>query len=448
MAPQPNTPPASCPSTQDDSTSCTPKGDFNSDSVDAITPSSTGPECVDSIAAAASEIDKGDDEVVQGQLAQKAEVSSPENSAELVAPTSSAVPEDSTQSHSDPNSESSCDSDDEDEDILHHLKTLNSNHLTQFGDSIVRPNNINVTFNDIYITPDAIQALDPLVLQIHFPEQFRTGVLAQNACTGLLLYGPPGTGKTLFVKALAKMANATILSLTGADLQDCRVGESEKKIQRIFSSARAHDGPVVIFIDEADGPFRSRSKDNNTQSHTTNVGQFLIEMDGVNSNGLLNIMIIAAANRPFDMDEGILRRFGRRILVDTPTRQGRECILKIHLRDEMLSEDVDLKDLSRRTADFTGSDLKNLVYEATLAAVRDICRVPRNEEDAVFTRVICHRHFLHALELVHPSPKSDTVDKIHQFHSKFGNKSQRRPHEESEKYQMPLKKRRLDTQNE
>ncbi|KAK6513076.1 hypothetical protein TWF506_009239 [Arthrobotrys conoides] len=366
--------------------------------------------------------------------------------------TTSPGPEfsDHLQSDLDPDEYDSSTSDSEDDDdILRHLKKSNSSHLRKFGDCIINPNDIHVTFDDVHITPDAIEALDPLLLQIQFPEQFRTGILARNTCTGLLLYGPPGTGKTLFVKALAKMANATMISLTGADFQDCRVGESQKKVQELFACARAHDGPVVIFIDEADGPFRSRAMENTTHSHASEIGQFLVEMDGIKSHGNLNIMIVAAANRPFDMDEGILRRFSRRILVDTPTPSGREAILRIHLRDEQVSDDVDLGDLARRTADFTGSDLKNLVFEATLATLRDIYVLTRDGDYAgdMYSRMICHRHFSYALEKIQPSPKSEIVEKIHQFHSKFGSRSQRRPNEAPEKYQLPLKKRKLDVRN-
>ncbi|KAK6507851.1 hypothetical protein TWF481_006273 [Arthrobotrys musiformis] len=351
------------------------------------------------------------------------------------------------------NADDSSGSDSEDDDdILHHLKKSNSKHLRTFREYIIDPNDIQVTFDDIYITSEAIEALDPLLLQLVFPEQFKTGILAQNTGMGLLLYGPPGTGKTLFAKALAKMANATMISLSGADLQDCRVGEGEKKIQALFACARIHDGPVVIFIDEADGPFRSRDKENTTQSHTSEIGQFLVEMDGINSKGNLNIMVVAAANRPFDIDEGILRRFNRRILVDTPTPAGREAILKILLKNEEVSDDVDIKKLSLQTADFTGSDLKNLVVEATLAALREIYVITRNNnntaENGMYPRTICDKHFRRALETIQPSPKSEISEKIHQFHSKFGSKSRRRPNEDPGKYQVPLKKHKRDLQNE
>ncbi|KAF3938748.1 Spastin [Dactylella cylindrospora] len=330
------------------------------------------------------------------------------------------------------------------EEILYHLKKVNANPITELRDCILNPVDINVTFSDVHITPDARDALDPLFFQLYFPDQFRTGVLAQNPSTGLLLYGPPGTGKTQFVKAFAQRANATVLSVTGADFQSHHVGESEKKIQKIFACARAHEGPFVIFIDEADSVFRTRGKENSSQHHTNDVNQFLLEMDGVRSSGLLHVMVIAASNRPFDIDEGILRRLGRRILVDVPTKRDREMILEIHLRGEDVAEDVDICELARRTSDYTGADLKNLVYEAALAAVRDIALQARRTRDyGTQTRVICKKHFIHALSQIQPAPKTETVEKIRKFHNRFGNTSQR----QAEKSTISRKRKRPENEN-
>jgi SpoVK/Ycf46/Vps4 family AAA+-type ATPase len=281
------------------------------------------------------------------------------------------------------------------------------------------------------------------------------GVLAQNPSTGLLLYGPPGTGKTQFVKAFAKMANATILSVTGADFRNCKVGESEKKIQQIFACARAHSGPFVIFIDEADSIFRSRAKEHGSQPHTDDINQFLVEMDGVKSSRLLRVMVIAASNRPFDIDEGILRRLGRRILVDVPTMDDREAILRIHLKNERIANDVNISELARRTADYTGSDLKNLVYEAALTAVREIALHrgtlqppdPTGHSAHDQTRVLHWKHFLHAEKQIQASPKSETVEKIRQFHYRYGNTSQRRPEKAVGKHQLTHKRKRHEYQN-
>lgn len=300
------------------------------------------------------------------------------------------------------------------------------------------PDDIHVTFDDVHITPDAIEALDPVLLQLEMPDQFGFGILAQHPSTGILLYGPPGTGKTQFVRAFAKKANATILSLTGADFRHSHVGESEKRIQQIFAYARDHKGSFVIFIDEADSIFRSRSLDSTSNSHVADLNQFLAEMDGVKSSGLRNVMVIAASNRPFDIDEGILRRLSRRILVDMPTREDREVILKIHLRNERVANDVNLSELARVTGDYTGSDLRDVVHEAALFSLRERRFGAMNAMQAMDSnpelsepmnvggqrRLLQWKHFQAARKRIRPAPKSETAEKVREFHHKFGNSSQ------------------------
>ena len=189
-------------------------------------------------------------------------------------------------------------------------------------------------------------ALDTLTLSLHDPEAFTYGILARSSPQGVLLYGPPGTGKTLLARALAKQANSTILSLSGADIRSRFVGEGEKKIQRIFAYARKIH-PCIIFIDEADALFRSRSSEGNCRGHLEDITQFLQEMDGVRPNDKKSPMVIAATNRPYDIDEGVLRRLGKRILVDVPNAAARHHILNIHLRDEIVAEDADILELAQ-----------------------------------------------------------------------------------------------------
>jgi SpoVK/Ycf46/Vps4 family AAA+-type ATPase len=269
------------------------------------------------------------------------------------------------------------------------------------------------------------------------PEQFKTGILAKQPTTGILLYGLPGTGKTQFVRAFASLANATMLSLTAADFRHSHVGESEKRIQQIFGYARDHQGSFVIFIDEADSIFRSRSLEGNSTSHVSDLNQFLAEMDGIKSSSLRNVMVIAASNRPFDIDEGILRRLSRRILVDLPNKEGREAILKIHLKNETVANDVNLGELARITGDYTGSDLKDLVHEAALICLRQmrlgamqgmypVSGGPNSLGVNQQARALRWEHLRAAKKNTRPAPKSDIVEKIRDFHDKFGNTSQKR----------------------
>jgi SpoVK/Ycf46/Vps4 family AAA+-type ATPase len=271
-------------------------------------------------------------------------------------------------------------------------------------------------------------------LSLYNPSAFTFGVLARSSSPGVLLYGPPGTGKTLLAKALAKQTHATFLTFSSADIRSKYVGEGEKKIKRIFAYARKHH-PCIVFIDEADSLFRSRSAEDSCRGHLSDLNQFLEEMEGIKSKDARCPMVIAATNRPFDIDEGILRRLRKRILVDVPDARAREQILKIHLRGEPIADDVDLselvKELAKTTQDYTGSDLETLVHEAAIAAEGENQYRMRTETPIATAsskashRVLRRAHFVYAKQVVPASPKSDLVAKIMEFHNKFGATTQR-----------------------
>lgn len=299
---------------------------------------------------------------------------------------------------------------------------------------VVQPEDITTKFEDVHVSPDAIEALETVLLPTQAPTQFKVGILSKYSPTGILLYGPPGTGKTLLLKALAKRADAKVLALSSADIRSHLVSKGEKKIKRIFTYASKQSRPCIIFFDEADSLFRSRSSESNCRGDHDMLNQFLSEMDGISSKGLQNVIVIAATNRPFDIDEGILRRLGRRILIDVPNDDARKEIMKIHLRGETLDDDVNLDELVKVTKDYTGSDIRDLVYTAAIAAVREMnglqnrkaSKRPEGVDDLDDSpRVLRREHFLGAWRQIRPAPKSNTVEKIRDFHNKFGNTSQR-----------------------
>jgi SpoVK/Ycf46/Vps4 family AAA+-type ATPase len=233
------------------------------------------------------------------------------------------------------------------------------------------PENIHTTFADVRAPPSTIEALQTLTtLSLTRPEAFKYGVLATDKIPGLLLYGPPGTGKTLLAKAVAKQSRATVLEVSGSDVFEMFVGEGEKNVRAIFTLARKLS-PCIVFIDEADAIFGARSSHSSRTSHRELINQFLREWDGMSSNSNEAAFIMVATNRPFDLDDAVLRRLPRRILVDLPTQADRHAILKIHLKDEVLAPDVDLSKLATETPFYSGSDLKNLSVAAALACVRD-----------------------------------------------------------------------------
>ncbi|GJE90842.1 AAA-domain-containing protein [Phanerochaete sordida] len=244
---------------------------------------------------------------------------------------------------------------------------------------IVDTATITTTFSHVHLPPKTIDSVRTIVsLPLLHPSAFQHGILKEHSMTGCLLFGPPGTGKTLVVRALAKEAGCRMLAVSPSDVMDMYVGEGEKLVKAVFSLARRLS-PCVLFIDEIDALFGARSsarESGGAIAHRGVLTEFMQEMDGLRSSKDDNIIVIGATNRPFDLDDAILRRLPRRLLVDLPGEKEREEILKILLRDEKFAADVDLKQLAKKTESFSGSDLKNLCVSAALDAVKERVEVP------------------------------------------------------------------------
>ncbi|KAL9059508.1 MAG: hypothetical protein Q9206_001468 [Seirophora lacunosa] len=319
---------------------------------------------------------------------------------------------------------------------------------------IIDPSDIRTTFSNVHAPKETLQTLKDLtLLPLACPEEFEYGVLAEQNINGLLLYGPPGTGKTLLAKAVAKECGTTILDVSGADLYDKWVGEGEKNVKAMFSLARKLK-PCIVFIDEADAILGSRDRDGSRTTHRDLINQFLREWDGMKDVASL---IMVATNRPFDLDDAVVRRLPRRILVDLPTEQDREAILKIHLAKESLDPEVSLAKLAADTPLYSGSDLKHLVVTAAQACVREnhdiattttttttpITTTPPSSEnnatEAAGTtdsdpsktstkRVLRPRHFARALEEISASVSEDmgSLTAIKKFDEKYGDRRGKR----------------------
>lgn len=215
-----------------------------------------------------------------------------------------------------------------------------------------------------------------ITLPLIRPDIFSQGLLKNEFLPGMLLFGPPGTGKTLLAKAVARESGARMLEIKASDVFDMYVGEGEKNVAAVFSLARKL-APCVIFLDEVDSIFRARGSSPSLGgggSHASQreiLNQFMVEWDGIRSSGQnQGIVVMASTNRPYELDDAVLRRLPRRILVDLPDEKAREQILGVYLRQEQLDGSVDIQDLAKRTKLFSGSDLKNLCVSAVLAAVR------------------------------------------------------------------------------
>ncbi|MCJ1423495.1 hypothetical protein MMC29_001379 [Sticta canariensis] len=254
------------------------------------------------------------------------------------------------------------------EERMSRLRKTCTTHETRLLSGVIDASSIRTTFADIKAPPETIDTLKTLIsLSLVRPDAFTYGVLATDRIPGLLLYGPPGTGKTLLAKAVAKESGATVLEVSGSDINDMYVGEGEKNVKAIFSLAKKLT-PCIVFIDEADAILGSRGGSSPRTSHRELINQFLREWDGMNDH---SAFIMVATNRPYDLDEACLRRLPRRLLVDLPTEQDREAILRIHLKDEGLDPTVSIPTLASQTPFYSGSDLKNVAVAAALSCVRE-----------------------------------------------------------------------------
>jgi DNA polymerase III delta prime subunit len=303
-------------------------------------------------------------------------------------------------------------------------------HETRLLAGVVDPQNIKTGFNDVHATPESIEALKSMTtLSLMRPDAFSYGVLASDRLTGLLLYGPPGTGKTLLAKAVAKESGATVLEVSGAQIYEKYVGEGEKMVRAVFSLAKKLS-PCVVFIDEADAIFGSRGGSGNRNTHREIINQFLREWDGMDNN---SVFMMVASNRPFDLDDAVLRRLPRRLLIDLPIAKDRESILGIHLRNELLDSSVNLTTLSEQTPLYSGSDLKNVCVSAAIAAVREENElVEKHKDDKDFKlpekRTLTTAHFDKAIAEISASINEDmsSLTAIKKFDEQFGDRRGRK----------------------
>jgi DNA polymerase III delta prime subunit len=303
-------------------------------------------------------------------------------------------------------------------------------HETRLLAGVVDPQNIKTGFNDVHATPESIEALKSMTtLSLMRPDAFSYGVLASDRLTGLLLYGPPGTGKTLLAKAVAKESGATVLEVSGAQIYEKYVGEGEKMVRAVFSLAKKLS-PCVVFIDEADAIFGSRGGSGNRNTHREIINQFLREWDGMDNN---SVFMMVASNRPFDLDDAVLRRLPRRLLIDLPIAKDRESILGIHLRNEILDSSVNLTTLSEQTPLYSGSDLKNVCVSAAIAAVREENElVEKHKDDKDFKlpekRTLTTAHFDKAIAEISASINEDmsSLTAIKKFDEQFGDRRGRK----------------------
>jgi transitional endoplasmic reticulum ATPase len=215
---------------------------------------------------------------------------------------------------------------------------------------------------------------------------------------GILLYGPPGTGKTLLAKAVANESGANFLSVKGPEVLSKWVGESEKALREIFKKAK-QSAPSIVFLDEIDAIAPRRGAYEGSHVTESMVNQLLTSIDGM--EGMEEVVVIGATNRPDILDNGLLRagRFDRLIKVSAPDEPARLAILKVHTKDMPLGKDVDLKELAKLTKGYVGADIESLCREAAIVALREDRKA----------KTVAKNHFDEALRSVRSSVTEEVV---------------------------------------
>jgi cell division protease FtsH len=247
-----------------------------------------------------------------------------------------------------------------------------SNQAMSFGKSrakLMIDNKPKVTFADVAGVDEAKAELQEIVEFLKNPEKFQA--LGARIPKGVLLVGSPGTGKTLLAKAIAGEAGVPFFSISGSDFVEMFVGVGASRVRDLFEQAKKHS-PCIVFVDEIDAVGRQRGAGlgggHDEREQTLN--QLLVEMDGFEPSQ--SVIVIAATNRPDILDAALTRpgRFDRQVIVDAPDVAGREQILKVHVRNKPLAEEIDLPTLAKRIPGFTGADIMNMCNEAALIAAR------------------------------------------------------------------------------
>ncbi|KAJ0232162.1 P-loop containing nucleoside triphosphate hydrolases superfamily protein [Hirschfeldia incana] len=308
----------------------------------------------------------------------------------------------------------------------HSLKNIAKDEFeSNFVSAVVAPEEIGVKFDDVGALEHVKKTLNELViLPMRRPELFTRGNLLRP-CKGILLFGPPGTGKTLLAKALATEAGANFISITGSSLTSKWFGDAEKLTKALFSFA-SKLAPVIIFVDEVDSLLGARGGSHEHEATRRMRNEFMAAWDGLRSKDSQRILILGATNRPFDLDDAVIRRLPRRIYVDLPDAENRLKILKIFLTPENLETGFEYEKLAKETEGYSGSDLKNLCIAAAYRPVQELLQEENKGSvangAAPDLRPLSLDDFIQSKAKVSPSVSYDatTMNELRKWNEQYG----------------------------
>ncbi|KAL1460533.1 hypothetical protein WDU94_012510 [Cyamophila willieti] len=284
--------------------------------------------------------------------------------------------------------------------------------------------NPNIRWDDIAELTDAKRLLEEaVVLPMWMPEFFR-GI--RRPWKGVLMVGPPGTGKTMLAKAVATECGTTFFNVCSSTLTSKYRGESEKLVRLLFEMARFY-APSTIFIDEIDSLCSRRGSESEHEASRRVKSELLVQMDGLSSDedSTKVVMVLAATNFPWDIDEALRRRLEKRIYIPLPSKIGREALLKINLKEVKVDPAVDLNKIASQLDGYSGADITNVCRDASMMSMRrkiigltpeQIRQIPKEELDMP----VSQRDFEEALARCNKSVAREDLEKYDKWMSEYG----------------------------
>eukprot|EP00090_Calanus_glacialis_P040471 TRINITY_DN7058_c0_g1_i1.p1 TRINITY_DN7058_c0_g1~~TRINITY_DN7058_c0_g1_i1.p1 ORF type:complete len:518 (+),score=178.48 TRINITY_DN7058_c0_g1_i1:237-1790(+) len=284
---------------------------------------------------------------------------------------------------------------------------------------------LNIHWDDIADLSEAKRLLEEaVVLPMWMPDFFK-GI--RRPWRGVLMVGPPGTGKTMLAKAVATECGTTFFNVSSSTLTSKYRGESEKLVRLLFEMARFY-APSTIFVDEIDSLCSRRGSESEHEASRRVKSELLVQMDGMSSvtdePGKV-VMVLAATNFPWDIDEALRRRLEKRIYIPLPTPEGREALLKINLKEVKVVEELDLKSIARKLDGYSGADITNVCRDASMMSMRrriaglkpsEIRSLGRDELDMPVTK----QDFLEAVQKCNKSVSKEDLEKYEKWMEEFG----------------------------